>query len=157
MKFINGYENLYSITEDGKVFSNLSNKFMKPGHNGVGYAKVALRKDGEYHKHYVHRLVAQTYIPNPENLPFVNHKDENPANNCVENLEWCTVLYNNNYGTCRQRGAITKGTPVFCIELNRCFNSSREAERELSIFHSCINDCCKGKAHTAGGYHWKYV
>lgn len=91
----------YYISSDGKVFSRYRGKTiqLKPilaGHQG--YSKVRLYERGKWKEFYVHRLVATAFIPNPDNLPFVNHIDENPANNKVENLEWCTVSYNNNYG-----------------------------------------------------------
>ena len=64
-----------------------------------GYMTISLKKDGKQYKKYIHRLVAETFIPNPENLPQINHKDENKENNFVGNLEWCTNTYNLNYGT----------------------------------------------------------
>lgn len=64
-----------------------------------GYVMVTLKKDGKTSRYRIHRLVAKAFIPNADNLPQVNHKDENKENNCVENLEWCTNDYNNNYGT----------------------------------------------------------
>lgn len=68
-----------------------------------GYLHVLLCKNGKYITHNVHRLVAETFIPNPDNLPEINHKDENKENNCVDNLEWCTRKYNMNYGTTQFR------------------------------------------------------
>ena len=64
-----------------------------------GYVMVSLKKDGKSSRHRIHRLVAQAFIPNPENLSQVNHKDENKENNCIDNLEWCTNNYNGKYGT----------------------------------------------------------
>lgn len=100
MKEIPGYEGLYSITEDGQIFGHKSKKFLKWSDNGKGYKYVRLTDGHRHYKHYyVHRLVAMTFIPNPNNLPEVNHKDENKANNCVDNLEWCDRSYNNAYGS----------------------------------------------------------
>lgn len=98
MKDIKGYEGLYAITEDGKVWSYKSNQWMTPWFFG-DYLYIGLQ-DKSY---AVHRLVAQTYLDNPNNLPCVNHKDEDKTNNAVTNLEWCTYQYNNNYGTKGQR------------------------------------------------------
>ena len=70
---------------------------------GTCYKRVSLYKDGQYKSKYVHRLVAEAFIPNPNNSPVVNHKDEDGTNNKVENLEWCTNQYNANYGTARER------------------------------------------------------
>ena len=98
-----GYEN-YLIYPDGKVFSTKSNKFLKPNITPQGYKSVELFNNNGSKRLLIHRLVAQAFIPNPENLPQVNHKDENPSNNSMDNLEWCTAKYNMNYGN----GAITR-------------------------------------------------
>lgn len=96
---IPGYEGLYEVSNLGNVKSLRRGIILKPGKRNGGYKIVNLRKDNKDHWLAVHRLVAIAFIPNPLNLPFVNHKDENPCNNCVENLEWCTSQYNNTYGT----------------------------------------------------------
>lgn len=98
MKDIKGYEGLYAITEDGKVWSYRNKRFIKPFLRKNGYLQVILVKDGVKKNHKVHRLVAETYISNPNNYPEVNHKDENRVNNNIDNLEWCPHDYNCNYG-----------------------------------------------------------
>lgn len=85
---IKGYEGLYKISTDGQILGIKSNKTLKPDINQDGYCRVRLYKDKECKHYSVHRLVAQTFLPNPDNLPEVNHKDEDKTNNCVENLEW---------------------------------------------------------------------
>lgn len=97
------FGNGYFVNENGEVFSykNDGLKKLKPITNGhKGYAKVRLYAGcrDEWKDFFVHRLVAEAFIPNPDGFPIVNHKDENPLNNTVENLEWCTVKYNNRYG-----------------------------------------------------------
>ena len=99
MKDIKGYEGLYAITSCGKVWSYRRKKFLKPVANRVGYFYVNLCINGNHTSYAIHRLVAEAYIPNPENLPEINHKDENKENNCLQNLEWCNRKYNINYGT----------------------------------------------------------
>lgn len=94
MVSIPGYIGKYSLGEDGKVFSHLKNKFILPVNNGAGYLKVSLCYDGKVKNLYVHRLVALTFIPNPNNLPQVNHIDGNKQNNHFSNLEWCTPIEN---------------------------------------------------------------
>lgn len=98
MRDIKGYEGLYGITSCGRVWSYRNKKFLKPG-NCQGYLRVVLCKKGEGQSFYVHRLVAEAYIPNPQGLPEVNHKDEVKSHNWINNLEWCDRTYNINYGT----------------------------------------------------------
>ena len=142
MKDVVGYENIYGITSCGRVYSYKSKKFLKPVKNNAGYSIVCLHKDGEQKNYYIHRLVAEAYLPNPEELPYVNHKDENKENNALPNLEWCDGSYNINYGSRNERAgkAISKALsiPVFCVELNKTFNGARAAARELDLDQSRI-------------------
>lgn len=105
------YSGLYQVSNiDGKVRNVKTGKVLKPNKVLHGYSQVGLYKNGKIQFFKIHRLVATMFIPNPNNLPVVNHKDENPSNNCVDNLEWCTHKYNSNYGTCQQRkGEAIKG------------------------------------------------
>ena len=96
MRDIPGYESLYAVTSCGKVWSYRRKKFLKPSDNGLGYLQVKLSKDGKTKTYKVHRLVAEAFISNPLNLPQINHKDENRANNALLNLEWCDAAYNSN-------------------------------------------------------------
>ena len=111
-KEIKGYEGLYEVSSLGKVrsldrtvlYKNgqihiHKGKLLVPGVSKLGYMQVCLCRNGEMKHPLIHRLVAETFLPNPENLPQINHKDENPSNNVLENLEWCSVEYNINYGT----------------------------------------------------------
>ena len=156
MKDILGYEGLYAITSCGKVWSYRSKKFLKPDKKNSGYLQVGLHKDSEQKKYLVHRLVAEAYLPNPNNLPCVNHKDENKENNALPNLEWCDRSYNINYGNRNKRVSQTLSKPVYCIELNKTFDGAAAAARELGLDSSHITKCCKGKQKTTGGYHWRY-
>ena len=88
----------YTVCEDGRIYSLLSNKYLKQSKNNSGYMTVELFNKNGSKRLLVHRVVAMAYIPNPFGFPQVNHKDENKLNNCVENLEWCTAKYNMNYG-----------------------------------------------------------
>ncbi len=102
-KDIEGYEGLYQVSNLGDVRSlkyagGNKVKILKQG-NVNGYKRVSLHKNNKQKNYFVHRLVAMTFIPNPNNLPLVNHKDENKTNNSVDNLEWCTQKYNINYGS----------------------------------------------------------
>lgn len=88
MRDIPGYEGLYAATEDGRIWSYRRKKFLKPGKGKDGYLYVILCKDGKPKTYRIHRLVAETYLPNPLNLPQVNHLDEDKTNNALPNLEW---------------------------------------------------------------------
>ena len=155
MRYITGYEGLYSVTEDGRVYSHKRHKFLKAGKTGPyrNYFSVVLCKNGEAIQYRVHRLVAETYLDNPNNLPCVNHKDENTLNNHMSNLEWCTYEYNINYGT---RNAKLRKS-VLCVELNRTFDSITEAARVLGLSTGNLHSALTGRYKTAGGYHWQYA
>lgn len=107
-KSIPGYEGLYEVSSYGRVRSldrydrrNCFRKgrILKQNNDGRGYMSIELCLNSKIKRYLVHRLVAQAFIPNPDNLPEVNHKDENPENNSVTNIEWCNRSYNINYGT----------------------------------------------------------
>lgn len=157
MKDIKNYEGIYAITSCGRVWSYKAKKFLKPRDNGNGYLKVSLSKDGKQKDYYIHRLVAEAYIHNPENKPQVNHIDENKSHNYINNLEWATAKENSNYGTRTQRCAEALGKAVFCIELNKAFKSMREAAEATGAQISHISEVCNGKAKSAGKYHWRFV
>ena len=153
MKDIKDYEGLYAVTEDGQVWSHRSKRFLTSSLRANGYLTVHLCKDGAKKHHYIHRLVAEAYIPNPEGLPQVNHKDENKQNNSLNNLEWCSSQYNHEYGTRTRRTC----KPVYCVELNKIFESASEAARQLKADQSCISKACKREGKIAYGYHWQYI
>ena len=153
MKDIKGYEGLYAVTSCGKIWSYKNEKFLKPGVYKKGYLYVNLWKDGGFKTKQIHRLVAEAYIPNPDNLPQVNHKDENKANNCLQNLEWCDCKYNNNYGTRNERHKKS----ILQFDLNGNFvkewSCATDVGREAQ---TNICKCLKGKYKQAYGYIWKY-
>ena len=107
-KPIIGYENLYKINNYGEVLSLRSNKILKPNDNGIGYFIIQLCKNGKRKNYLIHRLVAEHFLDNPNNLPEVNHKDEDKSNNFVNNLEWCKHKYNMNYKQLQKRQQISK-------------------------------------------------
>ena len=157
MKDIKGYEGLYAVTSCGKVWSYKSKRFLNIARSSNGYMNVALYKNGTRKQYSVHRLVAKTFMPNPNNLPEVNHKDENKSHNWINNLEWCDKKYNANYGTRNDRLAKVFGIPVYCVELDRVFESAHTAARILNLNVSHINECCNGIHKKTGGYHFKFV
>ena len=154
MKDIKNYEGLYAITSCGKVWSYKRKKFLKPRSNR-GYLQVCLRKDGERKNYRIHRLVAEAYIPNPNNYDTVDHIDFNRTNNCVNNLQWMSGSEN-----CRKRRDYKRfdtSKPVRCIELNTIYPSATEAARCLNLDQSSISKACRGKLKRTGGYHWEFV
>lgn len=129
----------------------------------TNHLKIGLYKDKKRKHFYVHRLVAEAFIPNPNNYPEVNHKDENPLNNNMNNLEWCTHSYNMTYGTCQERSRKThiRRTPSILMydkngNLISTYESIIQAESETGVPHSNIIACCKGRLKTAKGYIWRY-
>lgn len=157
---VEGYEGLYQVSNMRRVKSlnyNRSGKerVLKQRKNKWGYLRVVLCKDGDYKNYRTHRLVAQVFIPNPENYPEVNHIDEDKTNNAVDNLEWCSSKYNCNYGTRNEK--ISR--PVICIETGEVFNSFAEAQKKTGIDASSICKCARHKKrrYTAGRCHWEYV
>lgn len=190
-KPIVGYEGLYEVSNLGNVRSldryaphnhgykqKIKGKVLKQHDNTRGYMYVGLWKNGKQKKFYVHRLVAQAFIPNTDNLPEVNHKDEIKSNNCVYNLEWVTSKENANYGSRIERFSnklkgrklseetkqkMRQSQPKKKVvqlsldgEFIKIWNGTRETERNLKINHVGISACCKGKQKTAGGYKWMY-
>ena len=150
MKDIPGYEGRYAVTSCGRVWSHRTQRFLKPA-GGDNYQMVQLNKDGKSHNEYVHRLVAITYIPNPNNYPEVNHKDDVKYHNWSNNLEWCSRRYNVRYGNCYK----AKCKPVYCIELDKTYSTILDASNELGVSPTSIGSCLKGILKTAGGFHWK--
>lgn len=156
MRDIPGYEGLYTVTSCGKIWSCRRHIFMKTRVNRGGYEIVNLHKDGVQTTHTVHQLVALAYLPNPDNLPQVNHKDEVKTHNYINNLEWCDCKYNNNYGS-RANGGRRAGKPVRCVEIGEVYPTANAAALAIGKDRSGINKCCRGERKTAHGYHWEYA
>lgn len=171
-KDIKDYEGHYQVSNLGRVKSvsrtiqsssgkiTTKDLILKPKNNIGGYLVVNLNKDGSYKTKFVHRLVAETFIPNPNNLPQINHKDENKNNNFVENLEWCTSKYNANYGTRNIRASKNKMKRVAQYDLEgnfiRHWESISTVQRETGMRLSGISGACLGINKTAYGYLWRY-
>lgn len=195
---IPGTNGFYSVDENGNVRSNdriifnkgsqkynkIQGKPIKPCANNMGYFYVDLMIDKRRSRQLVHRLVAKTFIPNPDNLPCINHKDCNPANNSVDNLEWCDHSYNNKYAfdhgnrrvTEKMMKAFTAPKPhfwksVICFsietgEVIKKYDSITEAAddivamKSLSNIKACrtnISGCAHGRAKSSYGFGWKFV
>ena len=155
------------ITPSGKVYSEYEqDKFLqktphKNQHNG--YIYVAIHTENGERTRRLHRLVAKAFIPNPNNYPVVNHKDENPQNNNVDNLEWCTHYYNVHYGRAdelrKQNQYGCKAVLKYSLdgELLKEYPRIMDAVRENPpATRQNIRECCKGKIKTCAGYKWKF-
>ena len=164
-KDIEGYEGKYMVSNFGRVkslkdrYGNYREKIFKPCNDGHGYYFVLLCSNGKPKPFKIHRLVAQTYIPNPDNLDQVNHKDENKQNNCVNNLEWCTCKYNNCYGSRNERMSKSRSKKVACYKdgkIIKIYNAIKDVEKD-GFYHSNVCRCCKGQYKSSGGYTWRYI
>lgn len=164
-KDIPGYEGIYQVSNFGNVKSlhnyRINGNHILKSRLKKGYYQVGLRKNNKRKWITIHRLVAITFIENKNNYKYINHKDENKLNNNVENLEWCTMLYNNTYGTRIKKVIDKTGKKVLQFDLDNNFikeyNSISEAQRQTNIKSiSNISLCCNGKYKQAGGYIWKF-
>ena len=194
-KDIEGFEGLYQVSNYGRVRSlertawngkgyyKAPERILRVRKTHTGYLRVNLYKNNKAKDYYIHRLVAEAFIPNIDNLPCINHKDENPKNNHVTNLEWVTYKENNNYGTHKEKVAEKlrgrkhseewnrkvaekninnpkTSKPVLAIDkitgLILEFPSVKEAERQLGISNGNICNCLKGRQKSCGGFYWYY-
>lgn len=151
-KDVKGYEGLYEVSNYGNVRSLYTNKILKPATKKRGYQYVNLYKNKKGKMYQVHRLVAESFIPNTNNLPIINHKDENSQNNNVDNLEWCTYKYNSNYGSSREKirksrlgknfGYIGEKAPMYGKK------HTEETKTKIKIATTGKNNHMYGKKHT---------
>lgn len=174
-KDIEGYTGLYQVSNLGRIkslprtiasgiyYSNIrtTDEIIKSTTvSNAGYELVALYKGNKEKRFTVHRLVAEAFIPNPHNLPQVNHKDENKLNNNCGNLEWCTRKYNANYGTSRQRLSDIRKIPVIQLDENDtvvCRYEFVTEVRKNNFDPSGVIQCCKGRRENYRGFRWRYA
>ena len=164
-KLIEGFEGYY-INKEGIVISTKHKKYriLSQHTDKSGYIKIDLMgKNGKKKSLLLHRLVAKNFIPNPDELPEINHKDENKSNN-IDNLEWCTHKYNSNYGTRVSRiipKTIAKTRVKICqcdenMNIIKIWDGINLASRKLNIIQQNITSACQNKRRHAGGYRWRY-
>lgn len=171
-KEINGYDG-YSVSNTGKIKSFRRKSYkengltLTPETSYKGYEQVSLYKDGKKHQKLVHRLVAEAFIPNPENKPEVNHKDTDKSNNKVSNLEWSTssentihAYKNGLYDNLKESLSISgpnRHPPVRVVETGKIYRSQRELSNELNLCEQSVSRCLKGGSKSTKGYHFEYV
>lgn len=149
MRPLIGYEGLYSVTKDGRVFSHFKDKFLTPKNRGE-YHAVSLYKDGSRKNHSIHRLVAETFLENPNHYPEVNHIDEDKHNNHVDNLEWCSISDNQSHSKSKFLYTLRKGEEVLEVI------NVREACREHNFPKGSFWRVRKGLQTTVHGWEVTY-
>lgn len=168
-KDIKGYEGLYQVSSFGRVRS----KRRRGSKGGIAkltldkkntdYFKIRLCKNNHYRAFFVHRLVAQAFIPNPNGYPQVNHKDEDRHNNFVNNLEWCTNRYNSNYKNHNWKNSISQKGRKWVYQYSLFgdviarYKTVSEAAEAMHGSSSNISHAAHRKGSTAYGYVWKYA
>lgn len=160
---IKDYYGYYQVSNFGRVRGvdritenniPIKSSLLRPYKNHSGHLRVRLTKKSVGKKFLVHRLVAQAFIPNPQNFPIINHKDENPSNNKVDNLEWCTIKYNNNYGSYKKKMSTLKSKPIKVIYRDGTYEIWASAiifGKNFGINSSHISDVINGKRKTVKG------
>lgn len=150
-KDIAGFEDIYEVSNLGNVRNKTTGKLLKQ-HKVSEYLLVKLYSNGIGKNYLVHRLVAETFIPNPDNKPEVDHVDENKLNNNVDNLRWVNHQENIDH-------SLSKPVNQYTLDgrLLNTYKSTHEVERKTGINKSSICQCCLGKRLSAGGFIWKFV
>lgn len=170
-KDIEGYEGLYQVSNFGRVkslnkYHHKREQILKPNLKSDGYYETSLSKNSKPKWVRTHRLVAQAFIPNPENKPQINHKDGNKLNNCIENLEWVTNKENIDHAIAMGLEKLNghenpNAKPVDQYDLDgnfiRHWKCIKYASEELKIHQSKISMVCNNHSKTAGGYIWKFA
>lgn len=148
------------VSNTGKVWSQVTGKIRKTAFNTDGYEVIMLSRDGKKFGTFVHRLVAMAFLPNPHNYPVVNHKDENPKNNHVDNLEWCSYYYNLTYNNSHKKRAAKRGYDVYQYnhegKLVGVYPNTRTAAKIVGGTHGNISTSCRHNKGTVKGYVFSY-
>lgn len=163
-KDIKGYEGIYQVSNLGRVKSlkrysnnnaNTKDRLLKPSFNKKGYLRVVLCKNGIQYNKTIHRLVAEAFIPNPDNKPQVNHIDEDKTNNRISNLEWMTNKENRNHGTAIKRMCITNSKAIICTkgDIKEKYASQKEFCLKYNLSSGHVSEVISGKRKTVGGWH----
>ena len=153
------YNECYEISNTGKLRNIKTKRELKPFINNNGYYEYVMHIKNKTKHVRLHRAVAEHFIENPNNYPIINHKDHNKLNNNVDNLEWCTYKYNNNYEP--KKTSFPKKVKIDQYDLNmnyiKTFNSMKEVETEFNVSRTTVRYCCLGINKTCRGYIWRYA
>lgn len=172
---IAGFEGVYQVSNLGRVKRIKAERRTRGGYilknirQKIGYSSVNLSRSGKSAMYYIHRLVAEAFMPNPENKPEIDHIDGSRDNNKVDNLRWCTRKENQNFPIAKKRHGIAttktltgrngissnSAKAIICIETGVLYWGALEANRVTGISHGCISAVVRGEWKTAGGYHWR--
>lgn len=152
-KAIEGYPHL-RVSNMGRVYSITQKRELKQFKSNRGYMRVALCKDGNVRYTHVHKLVAEAFIPNPENLPTIDHLNSCKCDNRVDNLQW--LSHRDNIQKYEKRFFRVRKS-VVCIESDKCYDSITQASKELGIAVATISAICKGEYDHYKGLHFKYL
>lgn len=147
----------YTVSELGIITNIKTGKVLTGSITPKGYVRVTLRVNNKPKTVKVHRLVAETFIPNPENKPTVNHIDEDKTNNVASNLEWATMKEQNNHGTRTERMRKTQGHKILCIETGIIYDTIKEASLEMGLHDTNIGAVLNGQYKQIKGYTFKRV
>ncbi len=164
-KEVYGYDALYEISNLGRIRTKHHGKegykkeyrYLEPIDNGNGYLRVNLRSNHRQRTAYIHKLVAQAFVDNPNGYSEINHIDEDKSNNNADNLEWCSHLYNCQYGTKNIRASEKRKKKIECVELGIIFDSLNDAANYFDVGVSAIGNCLKGRSKSCAGYTWRYA
>lgn len=151
-KPIKGYPHLL-VSRTGQVWTTTYNRLLKLQLSNRGYLRVGLNKDKVIKTVGVHRLVAEAFIPNPDNLPAVDHIDGNKLNNNVENLQWISNSDNTKKAF---KGKVLRSKPVICIETGKVYKTIKEANREYNIPEAVLSAVVRGEFPSYRGLHFAY-
>lgn len=153
-KEIPGLPGYYQVSDKGRV-ATLKHGFRiyRPEKTKTGYYQVCIERK----RYKIHRLVSLAFVPNPDGLPQINHKNEIKTDNRADNLEWCTAKYNVNYGSCIKRRSKVISKAVRCIETGEIFSSCNEAGRQMGLDFSHIAKCCRGVLSHHKNFHFEFV
>lgn len=153
-KDIPGFETYYEASETGKIRNKRNGRILRPFKSTNGRLMVGLSVKGDLKRYLIHRLIALTFIPNPNNLPVINHKDGNPLNNNVINLEWCTQKYNVHHSF---ETGLYHIRNVICMETGEVFKRAADAARKFNINSGIMSKILNGKLGSWRGLHFKHI